>query len=79
MPVDCSAWRTRRRAGGASLQFDLETARELGYPANSKHEQVAGHSDRSGKIRGVGVPAGGGAALDATVGNGLADGWNGLL
>jgi|SRR5271157_229871 len=58
---------------------DFEDGRQLGYPANSKYEQVAGHSYRSGKTGGVGVPGGRGAAVDADVGDGLADGWNGLL
>ncbi|MGB2679324.1 MAG: hypothetical protein WAN12_19755 [Candidatus Acidiferrum sp.] len=49
------------------------------YPANSNYEEVAGHSYRFGKNGGMGVPAGGGAAMDAAVGDGLADGWNGLL
>jgi|GEM_PF-4949699 len=79
MPVDCGAWRKRRRAGGAFFLFGLERAWELEYPANSNYEEIAGHSYRSGKNGGVGVPAGRGAAVDAAVGDGLAEGWDGLL
>jgi hypothetical protein len=44
-----------------------------------KNEDEAPRSYRSGKNGGVGVPGGRGAAVDAVVGNGVADGWNGLL
>ncbi|MGA3177302.1 MAG: hypothetical protein ABSE19_08130 [Candidatus Acidiferrum sp.] len=51
----------------------------MGYSSNSNYEEVAGHSYRSGKNGGVGVPGGSGAAVDAVVGDGLAGGWDGLL
>jgi hypothetical protein len=68
-----------RRAGGAFFLFGLERGWELGYPANSNYEAVAAHSYRSEENWSVGVPGGGGAAVDAVVGDGLAGGWDGLL
>lgn len=63
----------------ARTPLDFENGKELGYPANSNHEEVAGHSYRSGKTGGVGVPAGGGAVVDAAVGDGMAGQGNGVL
>jgi hypothetical protein len=59
--------------------LDFEDYRELRYPANSIYEEIAVHSYRSRKNGGVGVPGGGGAAVDSAVGSGMAGGWNGLL
>ncbi len=60
------------RKFGASAKF--VNGGELGYPANSNYEEVAGHSYRSGKNGGVGVLAGGGAAVGSAVGSGMANG-----
>jgi len=72
MSVDCGACGAMRRGGEAPLLFGLERGCELGYPANSHYEEVAGHSYRSGKNGGMGVSGGGGAAVDAALGNDLA-------
>ena len=63
----------------ARAQPDFENGAELGYPASSNYEALAGHSYRSGKNEGLGVPAGGGAALDAVVDDGVAGQGNGVL
>jgi hypothetical protein len=62
---------------GALVKF--ENGGELGYPANSNYEEVAGHSYRSGKNERVGVLGGSGAAVGSDVGSGMANGWHGLL
>jgi len=75
MPVDCGA----SSALAGPFLFGLERAWELGYPANSNYEEVAGHSYRSGKNGGMGVPGCSGAAVGSAVGSGVANGRYGLL
>jgi len=84
MSVDCGGCGMVRDAGGvctpplvAAQGFEKETL--LGYSQSLKNEDEAPHSYRSGKSGGVGVPAGGGAALDAALGDGMAGRRNELL